>query len=60
MGLKSFAILSCCGKTEQIGVFLELCVAVTKDNKLELPGPRTRNLIILATWFEWVHVRFHR
>jgi hypothetical protein len=41
MGLKSFAILSCCGKTEQIGVFREqigvfreLCVLRTNDKKL--------------------------
>ena len=31
MGLKSLAILSCCGKTEQIGVFRELCVVRTND-----------------------------
>jgi hypothetical protein len=31
MGLKSFAILSCCGKTEQIGVFRVCCGQMTKN-----------------------------
>jgi hypothetical protein len=33
VGLKSLAILSCCGKTERFDVFRKLCVVRTNDKK---------------------------
>ena len=50
MGLKSFAILSCCGKTEQIGVFRELSVLWTNDkNWLLCSGTWDRLLLSLRS-----------
>jgi hypothetical protein len=59
MGLKSFAILSCCGKTEQIGVFRELLVLRTNDKKLAaLLG--NMESTTLESSLSWGQIKFHR